>query len=100
MLNFKIKDNLKRKKFKNVEKKILFNKFILRHFLNLNSYKNKFLILKFFKFKLQNSKRKIVNRCIISNRSRGNFRVFGFSRFVFRKLILFNFIPGWKKSIW
>lgn len=100
MLNYKLKDKNIRKNFKIFEKKIIFSKFILRHFLNSNNYQNKYLIFKYLNFKIKYSKRKIVNRCIISNRSRGNFRFLGLSRFLFRKFILFGFIPGWKKSVW
>lgn len=43
---------------------------------------------------------RVVNRCSITGRSRGNFKRFGVSRLVFRKLAHQGLIPGVIKSSW
>lgn len=40
------------------------------------------------------------NRCMMTGRSKGNYRKFGVSRLVFREMALAGLIPGIKKSSW
>lgn len=44
-------------------------------------------------------KTKLVRRCVISNRGRGNFRPYGLSRFYLREFMQFGILPGFKKSV-
>ena len=46
------------------------------------------------------SRCRVVNRCSITGRSRGNFRKFGLSRLMFRKMAHEGLIPGVIKSSW
>jgi small subunit ribosomal protein S14 len=43
---------------------------------------------------------RIRNRCLLTGRSRGNFRKFGLSRIRFRELALLGEIPGVRKASW
>ena len=40
------------------------------------------------------------NRCFVTGRSRGFFRVFGLSRHVFREMAHYGLLPGVVKSSW
>lgn len=46
------------------------------------------------------SRCRVVNRCRITGRSRGNFRNFGLSRLMLRKMAHEGLIPGVIKSSW
>ena len=48
----------------------------------------------------RNSKTKLLRRCVLSNRSRGVYRPYGFSRIVLRNFIHFGILPGYKKAVW
>lgn len=48
----------------------------------------------------KNSKTKLLRRCVLSNRSRGVHRPYGFSRIVLRNFIHFGILPGYKKAVW
>ena len=48
-----------------------------------------------FKFRVR-----MVNRCVINNRSRGVFRPFGISRVLMRTLMQFGLLPGYSKAVW
>jgi small subunit ribosomal protein S14 len=100
MLSLKIKDFKNRNSFFKKEK---LNKII--KFLFINQLNNKNSLLKkyklfFSKIKRKNSKTKLVNRCILNNRSRGSLRKFGVNRILLRDLFLFGIIPGYKKAVW
>jgi small subunit ribosomal protein S14 len=102
MIFLKAKD-LKNRVFFNkneVTKKI--KKFLFIHLLNNNIYsqKQKSDFLYFFLKKEQNHKSKIRLRCIITNRSRGNFRPFNVSRLVLREMIHLGIVPGYTKAVW
>jgi small subunit ribosomal protein S14 len=103
MLNSKIKDLKYRKIFYKIEMKRIVNSFV---FINLVSNPNLNLKLKkniFFKFYKQKHKRvatRLVNRCILTNRGRGTLRSFKISRSLFRELLGFGIIPGYKKATW
>ena len=46
------------------------------------------------------SRCRVINRCSITGRPRGNYRKFGVSRLVFRRLAHQGLIPGVTKSSW
>ena len=46
------------------------------------------------------SRCRVVNRCRITGRSRGNFKKFGLSRLMFREMAHKGLIPGVTKSSW
>ena len=46
------------------------------------------------------SRLRVVNRCRLTGRPRGNFRKFGLSRLMFRELAHKGLIPGVTKSSW
>ena len=46
------------------------------------------------------SRCRVVNRCRITGRSRGNFKKFGLSRLMFRKMAHEGLIPGVIKASW
>lgn len=109
MLSLKIKDLKYRNLYAKNQKKLILNKFLFISFLNKkkkqkNVIKKKILFL-FLKSKLYSNlkfktKTKIVRRCAISNRGRGTFRPYGFSRFFLREFMQFGILPGFKKSVW
>ena len=43
---------------------------------------------------------RVRNRCLLTGRPRGNYKMFGLSRIAFRELALRGMIPGIKKSSW
>lgn len=43
---------------------------------------------------------RVRNRCVLTGRSRGNYRKFGLSRIKFRELALQGMIPGVTKASW
>ena len=48
-----------------------------------------------------NSKTRVLRRCVVSNRNRGNLRSFGgLSRIVLRNFIHSGILPGYKKAVW
>ncbi len=99
----KIKDISFRKKYLNNEKFILINKYVKIRLLNLFSKKllfSKYLFLFLKKKQLKSFKVKITNRCIVTNRSRSNFRKFGLSRLCLKQFSSFGILPGLKKSVW
>jgi len=99
MLFKKIKDLKIRKKFLQIEKKKLINKYIKTNFLNNNLYNFKKSFLKnFVTFRI--SKVKIKNRCLFTNRNHSVYKKFSLSRIVLRDLMQFGIIPGYTKSVW
>jgi small subunit ribosomal protein S14 len=107
MKYLKVKDIKNRKNFFLNEKKKVIKKTIFINFLNLFSsqFKNKhsiflYIFIKKLKYFSNTSKTKINRRCIISNRNRAIIRPFNISRIVFKDLIYFGLLPGYKKSIW
>ncbi len=99
----KIKDISFRKKYLNNEKFILINKYIKIWLLNLSPKKllfSKYLFLFLKKKQLKSFKVKITNRCIVTNRSRSNFRKFSLSRLCLKQFSSFGILPGLKKSVW
>ena len=103
MILAKIKDVQNREKFYKKEllkKKI---KFLFTNLLNKNKQKQKNAKNVFFFLKLKNrksSKTKLLRRCIFNNRSKGSLRSFGISRILFREMLQFGVVPGYKKAVW
>ena len=56
--------------------------------------------LKLQKLPKYGSRCRVVNRCRITGRSRGNFRKFGLSRLMFREMAHKGLIPGIIKASW
>lgn len=56
--------------------------------------------LKLQKLPKYSSRCRVVNRCRITGRSRGNFKKFGLSRLMFREMAHKGLIPGITKSSW
>lgn len=49
---------------------------------------------------VNNSKVKFTNRCLLTNRNRGNYRKYNISRNIYLKSLKFGIIPGFKKAAW
>lgn len=56
--------------------------------------------LKLQKMPRDGSPSRVVNRCRLTGRPRGNYRKFGLCRMVFRQLALNGMIPGVTKASW
>jgi small subunit ribosomal protein S14 len=56
--------------------------------------------LKLNKLPKDTSHIRVVNRCLITGRPRGNYRKFGLSRIAFRQLALDGKLPGVTKASW
>jgi ribosomal protein S14 len=112
MLFKKVKDIKNRKHFVNEEYKIKLKKFVFintisrlnflkkSYRLGLSSFYKAFYLNSFFKKRQSISKSKITRRCLINNRSKTVSRTFNLSRSIFRDLLQFGFIPGYKKAVW
>ncbi len=93
---------------KNEKKKILAEKFepVRRELrkkvsdLSISSAERYLASVQLQKLPKNGSRCRVVNRCSITGRSRGNYRKFGVSRLVFRKLAHGGLIPGVTKSSW
>ena len=46
------------------------------------------------------SPNRVINRCLLSGRPRGNYRKFGLSRIAFRQLALEGKLPGVTRASW
>ncbi len=56
--------------------------------------------LKLAKLPRNSNKNRVRNRCALTGRARGNYRKFGMSRLMLRKLASEGMIPGVTKSSW
>jgi small subunit ribosomal protein S14 len=56
--------------------------------------------LKLQKMPRDTSPNRVINRCLLSGRPRGNYRKFGLSRLAFRQLALEGKLPGVTKASW
>lgn len=94
-----IKDKLRRSKFYFIEKERLrLKSLVFNRSLDYN-------IRCYFFLRLNNLKRnssfvRIVNRCLITNRSKGILRNFHLSRINFKEYISLNIMSSIKKSSW
>jgi len=107
MKYLKVKDIKNRQKFFFNEKKKIIKKTIFINFLNSFSkhFKSKhsiflYILIKKLNYFNKSSKTKINRRCILSNRNRAIVRPFNISRIVFKDLIYFGLLPGYKKAVW
>lgn len=107
MLSLKIKDFKNRNFYITNEKKAVVNRFLFVNLLHQQTNKQTNLFYLFLLLqKNKNSKlkykarTKMVRRCAISNRGRGNFRPYGVSRFFLRDFMQFGILPGFKKAVW
>lgn len=97
----KLKEIRNREKF--YKKEIIRRKikFLFINLLNKKVNKNsKYLYFLLKLKKRRESKTKLVQRCIFTNRSRGSIRYFGISRILLREMLQFGIIPGYKKAVW
>jgi small subunit ribosomal protein S14 len=94
-----IKDNKKRLIVAKYEKKKLLLKSIQNN-TNL-SFKVRWIIgLELSSLPKNSSMTRLHRRCLLTSRSRSNFRKFSISRIMLRDLAGFGLIPGIKKSSW
>jgi len=110
MLFSKIKDKRFRFFYNKIEHKKKIYKYIKINLLSSFCYKQskKIKLKQYFNkvFCLNNKKFyflsnvKIVRRCLFNNRSRSVLKNYGLSRNVFRELLQFGIIPGYKKAVW
>jgi small subunit ribosomal protein S14 len=107
MKYLKVKDIKNRQNFFLNEKKKIIKKTIFTNFLNSfsNNFKNKhsiflYILIKKLTYFHKSSKTKINRRCILSNRNRAIIRPFNISRIIFKDLIYFGLLPGYKKAVW
>jgi ribosomal protein S14 len=100
MLFSKVKDTKNKLKFLRNEYKNKINKFI---FINLTSSTKKRafkLQTSYFFYKFNKARAKLIKRCLLTNTSKSINNYYGYSRSIYRKLIQFGIIPGFKKAVW
>ena len=107
MLFAKIKDLKFRLKFSRLELKQKVAKYVkinilTKSFLLKKDQKKRAHVLKslYRETLIKGFKVKVVQRCILTNRSRGTYRSHSISRNIFRDLLQFGMIPGYKKAVW
>jgi small subunit ribosomal protein S14 len=102
MLSKKVKDIKIRQIFASNELSILRQKFLFTNLMSTNRVKKKKKVLLSFlnKKDICGSKVKIVRRCSLTNRARGNVRLAGVSRIVLKELVNDRVLPGFTKYSW
>jgi len=110
-----IKDKKIRKTFLFSETKTKIKKFILINLIGhcfrlsrqqkrriysllLHSFNRKKIFTNFSK--KTSSKVKINYRCVLTNRPKSVYKPYGLSRSIFKELLEFGIIPGYKKAVW
>ena len=99
MKNLLIKDKNRRNQYLLLEKKKKILKTLI-HDLSFKKKNRQVFYKKLLKYPTDTSITKIKNRCVISNRSKSNYRGFRISRIVFRNFALNDKLMGVKKSSW
>jgi ribosomal protein S14 len=105
MLFAKLKDKKYREQFAKNEYKNKIYKYICIKLscskikINKKFVKKALLILK-KKYFYKSQKIKIIKRCILHNRAKSAIKPFNISRLIFRNLLQFGLIPGYKKAVW
>ena len=94
-----VKDKNKRFFFALAEKKKLILKYLLNN-LNLSQTIRENAYNEYLGLGSRTTITKIHNRCIFTNRARGNFRKFKLSRIFFKKYALEGKLMGIKKASW
>jgi ribosomal protein S14 len=106
MIFSQFKDKQLRSDYLKTEHKTKINKFLNINILSKLSYfKNKnfkqiCIIKSNLGIKKKFFKTKIVRRSLFADHSKNNNRKLNFSRFVFRDLLKFGLVPGYKKAVW
>jgi ribosomal protein S14 len=100
----KTRDISNRGLFKSYEVESKVFKFLQVRLLNDPLYfsnKDRGAILKYLLLKRRSCKKsKILFRCVLTNRSRGNLRKLNVSRIVLKKAVGLGLLPGYSKSVW
>jgi ribosomal protein S14 len=107
MLFAKVKDFNLRKNFLKFEQKKRLQKFVFINFISKFSKlkkrfkkRNKIILALYLKKKINSTKVKIVRRCLLNDRTRNVNRPLNLSRSIFRELLQFGLVPGYKKAVW
>ena len=107
MLFAKVKDLNFRLRFSKLELKKRVDKYVKINILTKSlllkkmQKKRAYLLRSLYKETIiKSSKVKITQRCILTNLSRGVYRSHSISRNIFRDLLQFGIIPGYKKAVW
>jgi len=112
MLFAKLKDSKLRKNFLRLEYKIKTQKFVFinllsalyRNSLKLQKSKISFLLSSLYQKSLKkyscNSRKKILRRCLLNNRTKSVYRNFNLSRSILKNLMTFGLVPGYRKAVW
>ena len=93
------KDQKKRNLFAKYEVKRLILKSMIRDVSLPQNFRFQ-SIVELNKYPRNSSRSRIKNRCSISGRAKGNYRMFRISRISFRELALKGLLPGVTKSSW
>ena len=103
MKYLKFKDNKLRHLFKKIELQLKLKNFVYKNILSFYYNKKRSLhnLISFqiLKKKKKNISTKIVNRCILTNRSK-SVRQLKISRIKAREFFSFGIFPGFKKAVW
>lgn len=106
MLFSRFRDKQLRLKYLKTENKLKIIKFLNINILGrLSNSKTKTkqgfaLPQAFLTYKKGGIKTKIVRRSLFRDHTKSNYRPLNLSRFVFRDLLRFGLIPGYKKAVW
>ena len=102
MIFLKAKDLKNRQSYKKNELTKKIKKFVFINLLNNDKYQKKIKskLLYLFLKKEKRIKTKLMFRCILTNRGRGNYRSFNVSRLILRDMIHLGLVPGFVKAVW
>ncbi len=110
MLFSKVKDVKARKLLKRNEYKLKCEKYVFINILSklhdiiINKKLNESSILKslYFesKYKKRFTKTRLIRRCVLTDRTKAVNRSFNLSRNIFRNMLQFGLVPGYKKAVW
>lgn len=93
-----------RVQFLKIEKKLKVYTFLKSYILQkkkfLYSFKKIKLNMLRFPFHNTGSKTKVVNRCMVTNRSRGVLKKFKLNRILLKDMLKVGILPGYKKATW
>jgi len=103
--DFKLRKNLLKFEYKIKAQKFVFTNLVSKAFRNhLKSSKISFMLLSLYQKSLQkyacNSRKKILRRCILNDRTKSVYRNFNLSRSILKNLMEFGLVPGYRKAIW
>jgi len=102
MLFSKIKDINYRIKYLKEEEKNKINKYIriylLTNFKSKKKIVNRHILSLLSSFK--KSRTRLIRRCLLTNSTKSVSKPYNYSRSLYRNLIHFGIIPGYKKAVW